>query len=154
MTENTTEQPQQPRWGRILILTAAAAAVVAVLIVALLQFNRGTGGDAVSTPSPSATSATATSTPPPPGTPTDTPATEGDDVPGISTPTGPLLPEPMNGQEAIDALGENIAIAAKRSGKTVEELTDLLLRDSTAHISTTGYLVYIDDLGGGNGPRP
>lgn len=153
MTENTTDQTQRPRWGRILILAAAAAAVIIALVIALLQLTGGRDGDAAtpSTPSPSATTAP---TPSPTGAPTDTPTTEGDDVPGTITSTGPQLPEPLNGQAAIDALGDDIAIVAKRSGKTVEELTDLLLRDSTAHISTTGYLVYLDDLSGGNGTRP
>lgn len=157
MTENVenTDQAAQPRWKRILLLTAAAGAVVAVLIVALMQFTGGASGDADTSPAPSVSaspspSGEATGTP----APTDTPTTEGDDVPGIITDTGPLLPERMSGQAAIDALGDNIAVAAKRSGKTVEELTDLLLRDSTAHISTNGYLVYIDDVSGGNGTRP
>lgn len=157
MTENVenTDQAAQPRWKRILLLTAAAGAVVAVLIVALMQFTGGASGDADASPAPSA-SASPSPTSDTTGTPapTDTPTEEGDDVPGINSSSTPLLPETMNGQAAIDALGDNIAVVAERSGKTVEQLTELLLRDKTAHVSTNGYLLYLDDFGGGNGTRP
>ncbi|WP_427868798.1 hypothetical protein [Leucobacter luti] len=72
-----------------------------------------------------------------------------DDVTQSPTPTpapgGGFLPEKMNGQEAIDALGDNIDAVAKKNGKTTEELKDLLLRNKTAFVTPSGHLVYLDN---------
>lgn len=57
---------------------------------------------------------------------------------------GSVLPEPMGGQAAIDALGDNLDVVAQRSGKTTAELEALLLRDSTLRVSTSGFLYYVD----------
>lgn len=57
---------------------------------------------------------------------------------------GSVLPEPMGGQAAIDALGDNLEVVAQRSGKTTDELEALLLRDSTLRVSTSGFLYYVD----------
>ncbi len=59
-------------------------------------------------------------------------------------PSGNLLNEELNGQEAIDALGDNIDTVAKRIGKSPEELKELLLRDSSAHVTPKGFVVYRD----------
>lgn len=55
-----------------------------------------------------------------------------------------VLPEPMNGQEAIDALGDNLEAVARQNGKTVEELEDLLLRDASAFVSKNGFIYHRD----------
>lgn len=135
------EDIERPRWGRIALLAGAGLLVVVALVLGLTQLI---GGDPETAPpsSPPPPSATPTATP------TETTDDEDDDVPGMSSDFSPLLPEAMNGQEAIDALGDRIETAAKRNGKTVEELEELLLRDETAHISPNGYLVYLDDFGG------
>lgn len=62
-----------------------------------------------------------------------------------------LLPESMSGQAAIDALGDKIDLAADRNNKTVDEFTELLLRDPTVHVSPSGRLVYIDTALPGSG---
>ncbi|MCV2352855.1 PPC domain-containing protein [Paucibacter sp. B2R-40] len=49
-----------------------------------------------------------------------------------------------NGQQAIDALGENLPAVAAWYGKSAEELTTLLRSDSTVHIDTRGRLLFID----------
>ncbi|AYY11530.1 hypothetical protein EF847_01135 [Actinobacteria bacterium YIM 96077] len=72
-------------------------------------------------------------------------AESGDDVNGeASLAGGDVLPEPLGGQEAIDALGEDLAAVAQKNGKTEEELRDLLLRDKTVKISPSGRLFYED----------
>lgn len=65
---------------------------------------------------------------------------EGDEVQQLPTP----LPKAMAGQEAIDALGDDIDLVAKRNNMTTEKLEELLLKDPTAHISKTGHLMYKD----------
>lgn len=139
--DDVIEDRDRPRWGRIAVLAGAGLLAVAALVFGLTQLVTGAPETSPS-PSPSSPSATPTSTP------TQNTDDEDDDVPGMSSDFSPLLPEAMNGQEAIDALGDRIETAAKRNGKTVEELEELLLRDTTAHISPNGYLVYLDDFGG------
>lgn len=55
-----------------------------------------------------------------------------------------VLDEELGGQEAIDALGDDIDYVAKLAGKSVDELKDLLLRDKSAHVTTKGRIVYRD----------
>lgn len=57
---------------------------------------------------------------------------------------GPVLPKAMGGQQAIDALGDDINQVAKKNNMTVEKLEGILLKDSTAYISKTGFLLYGD----------
>lgn len=140
-----TDTIEHPRWGRIAALAAAGLLVVAALVFGLLQLggDGSTAAPADASPSPTATATTSS-------TPTETSGTndEGDgDVPGTSSDFNSLLPEAMNGQEAIDALGDKIEVVAKRNGKSVEELEELLLRDKTAHISPNGFIVYLDTSG-------
>jgi len=78
--------------------------------------------------------------------PTDAVTPQKDDVDKPSPLSAKLLPEAQSGQEAIDSLGDSIAVAAKRNGMTVDELTELLLRDQTAHVSTSGFILYIDGV--------
>lgn len=140
-----TETIERPRWGRIAALAAAGLVVVAALVFGLMQLGGGGTTAAPSTPAPSPT-ATSTGTPTATATPSTTDEEDGD-VPGLNSDFSTLLPEALNGQEAIDALGDNIELAAKRNGQTVEQLQELLLRDKTVHISTNGYIVYYDNSG-------
>lgn len=61
---------------------------------------------------------------------------------GLKSQSGQVLPKAMGGQEAIDALGDDIEVVAERNGKTVEELKELLLRDHSAKVSKNGFLLY------------
>lgn len=60
---------------------------------------------------------------------------------------GLVLAEAMNGQAAIDALGENITRVADRAGMSVDELTELLLRSPSAYVTPQGGIVYRDGFG-------
>ena len=64
--------------------------------------------------------------------------------PGTVAGTG-YLPSTMNGQEAIDALGDKIDAVAKQNGMSSDELEELLLRDNSAHITKRGFIVYFDN---------
>lgn len=137
-----TDGIDRAKRGRMLFVVVLGAAVAATVVFGAIQLS----GGGVSAP-PAADS---TSNPPSP-TPesTETSATvEGDanggDVTPTLKPTGDILPEDLAGQEAIDALGDDIVLVAERSGKTVEELKELLLRDETVRVSTDGFLYYVD----------
>lgn len=81
----------------------------------------------------------------PTAAPTDTSPPSGDKL--QPTPAfGSFLPEAMGGEEAIDALGDNLEAVANRNGKTPEELKDLLLRDKSAKVSVDGFIVYGDSF--------
>lgn len=60
---------------------------------------------------------------------------------------GPLLSEALSGQEAIDALGENIAVVAERAGKSVEEIEEMLLRSPSLYVTEDGDLIFRDGFG-------
>jgi len=137
VTENV-QKKQNP--ARILVLGFVALIVVGGIVFAMVQ--RNAGGSESAAPTSTATS--------------DQTATDADDegeddvsgmTPGPSLAPTTFLKESMGGQEAIDALGDRIDVVAQRNGKTVEELTDLLLRDSTAFISPKGFLGFKDDFG-------
>ena len=125
-----TENPEPTRRGRLIVLAALAVAIVAGLVVGASQLA-GIGGPASDNTA----------------IPTDAATPQEDDVNGPNSEFSKLLPESKSGQEAIDALGDNLAVAAKRNNMTAEDLAALLLSDSTVHISTTGYIVYLDDNG-------
>jgi hypothetical protein len=122
---------------RILVLAIAAVLVAAGIFAGVTLVNQdpteSISDRATSTPTPEATAS-----------PTDT-NTEGGTV-EPSPAFGSVLPETMGGEEAIEALGENLQVVAQRNGKTAEELTQLLLRDKTAKISPEGFIVYLDDF--------
>lgn len=126
--------------GLIIALLIVAVVIVAGTIIIIVSATRG--GQISASAHPTSSAQPETSAP----ADTSAPANpeEGTMPPSPSPFTGAMLPEPMGGQEAIDALGDKIEIVAKRNGKTVEELEDLLLRDKTAQVSTTGFIVYID----------
>lgn len=144
------ENAQRPRATRSSALIAAAAVTATVAVVAgVIVGVTNRGGDESSatfssvSPTPSASDAGASADPTPP---------EDEDVVNTpsSLPTAAVLTESLAGQEAIDALGDNIDVVARRNNKTVDELKDLLLRDQTAHVSTTGFIFYRDDFGSGS----
>lgn len=57
-----------------------------------------------------------------------------------------MLPEAMSGQQAIDALGDKLAVVAERNNMTAEKLRKLLLTDSTLHVTPAGSLLYVDTM--------
>lgn len=137
-----SESLGRPSRRRPLLIAAALTVVVVavILIVGVLAMNQGSAAPGTeASASPQATA-----------TPTAT-ATHSDDTTegGTVEPTpafGSVLPEAMGGQEAIDALGDDLEAVADRNGKTVEELTALLLRDATAKVSPSGFIVYSDSF--------
>lgn len=60
------------------------------------------------------------------------------DLPGGAS---QVLPRAMSGQEAIDALGDDIGVVAERNGMSVEELERTLLANPSAKVSKTGFLM-------------
>lgn len=65
---------------------------------------------------------------------------------GTASPGGKkVLDTELSGQEAIDALGDEIDYVAKLAGKTPDEVEELLLRDPSAHVTTQGRIVYRDN---------
>lgn len=128
--------------GRIIALVAVTAVILAGVVLAVTYLTNGgvtpSGSESPTVP-PTATAETTAPADP-----------DGDEDEGDMEPlptASSFLPEPMGGQDAIDALGDKIEIVAKRNGKTVEELEELLLRDKSARISTEGFVVYIDNGG-------
>lgn len=122
------------RRGPLIVLFTAAVIAVGAGVFAITQQPQVVGG---STASPSASESPATTTP--------TPGAEGDEGTDETTlASSNVLDEPKSGQEAIDALGDKIDVVAERNGMTVDELTHLLLTDSTANVSVTGSIFYRD----------
>lgn len=129
--------------GRMFFVVVLGAAVAAAVVVGAIQLSggenaAGPGGDSTSSPAAPAPEDTDASP-----TPAEAGANGGVVNPTLK-PTGDILPEDLAGQEAIDALGDDIVLVAERSGKTVEELKELLLRDQTVRVSTDGFLYYVD----------
>jgi hypothetical protein len=56
-----------------------------------------------------------------------------------------VLDEPLNGREAVRALGADLPVVAERNATTAEELRELLLTDSTAWVDPAGRLLFIED---------
>ena len=143
-----TENAEGSRRGMIITVVIVAIAVIAAIAFAVVQVWASdddadpTGSDDTTVPTE-----TAAADPDDEGDDVSTDDTSGTDAtstePGEVTGTK-VLPERMSGQEAIDALGDDITVVAKRNNKTVDELKDLLLRDKSAHVSTRGFIVYID----------
>ena len=143
MAENnsgTEEGRPGTRRGPLIALFAVAAVVVAVAIFAIVQQP---SGDPTPAGSPTAEQTAGTETPSTTPAPTTSPggagATEGTPLPSAN-----VLDEPKSGQEAIDALGDKNEIVAERNGMTVDQVTNLLQTDATAHVSVTGSIYYVD----------
>lgn len=134
MTE-ITERPS--RW-RTIVIVIVTFVVLAGVVVGITYLTGGGMTPPAAEPTSTAGPDTETTAP------TDGDADEEGDMKQTPSPINAVLPEPMSGQEAIDELGDKIEIVAKRNGKTVEQLEELLLRDKTAQVSTSGYIVYVD----------
>ncbi|TDD67766.1 hypothetical protein E1262_18245 [Jiangella aurantiaca] len=131
MPETTSQQRR-----RSVLAVAAAVVVVALAVVLAVWLTNGTGdsddsGDgSVAVPSDAPPAST-----PSPGDGTVAPGGQDD-----------LLPRPMSGQEAIDALGEHLDHVAELNGMTPEQLRDLLLRDASVQVAPSGRLLYDDQM--------
>jgi len=149
MTEHTAFQLR-----RGLRAALAATAVASIAFVGVACTQTGSGQDDPNTPTSSSDTAGADAA----GADTKGTDTKGADTAGSGTSSGTptekgkttppggkeVLDEELGGQEAIDALGDDIDYVAKLAGKSVDELKDLLLRDKSAHVTTQGRIVYRD----------
>ncbi|TDC47005.1 hypothetical protein E1212_25500 [Jiangella ureilytica] len=121
---------------------AAAVVVVALAVVAAVWLTSrsgdgdGVGGDRLAVPSEAATGQ-------PPAQPRPTPSATGTLAPGGRS---ELLPGPMGGQEAIDALGERLDRVAELNGMTPAGLRDALLTDASLLVAPSGRLLYDDEM--------
>ncbi|WP_026877591.1 hypothetical protein [Jiangella gansuensis] len=127
------DAPQQRRNSLLAVVGAVAVAAVVVVLAIWLTGGDDDEPDAVAVPA------------------TDGPATEGSQGSGSdpalrSGEPVEVLPSPMGGQEAIDALGERIEQVAEINNTTVDELRDLLLRDATLRVGPSGRLMYEDTM--------
>lgn len=138
VTDKQTE-PERRSWGKILVFTVLAIVTAVAIVFGVMQL---TGGDNTLTGSQDETSEPTAPEPTAPE-PTATDEEGDDDMDTIRT--GPVLPEPLNGQEAIDALGDDIEFVANRNGRTVEELEELLLNNNSAYVSTNGFVFFRDN---------
>lgn len=129
---------ERPSRARTIIIVVATFVILAGVVVGVTYLTGG--GTTPPAAEPTSTAGPDTDT----TAPDDEGANEEEDDVQISPSPGAVLPESMGGQEAIDALGDKISIVAQRNGKTVEQLEELLLRDKTAQVSTSGFIVYID----------
>lgn len=139
MDENSPADPEnpRPRRGRLIALFAAAAVVVGAAAFAIAQQQGGAPQSSV-TPAPSTPDGTETPAP----TPTSDPTTDPEGDAGVRLGTTTVLDEEMGGQEAVDALGDRIDVVAQRNGMTADELTELLLTDPTARVTTKGFVYF------------
>ncbi|MBK0418855.1 hypothetical protein JD276_07395 [Leucobacter sp. CSA1] len=143
MTENKTTEPRS-RKGLLVTLVVLAIVIAAAIVFGVMQMT--TNGDSTSP----ASNGTDTSETEAPGTPgdddTDGAGNGGDegtgDEGGVKSDTRQVLPKTMGGQDAIEALGDDIDVVAERNGMTVDELKELLLRDKSAKVSKNGFLLY------------
>jgi hypothetical protein len=140
------ERTERAGFQRAAVIAVGALAIAIVILVIVGLVNLSADGRA--TPS---SEVSPTSSPDGEATPTEQATPEAEDT--MTTPsTFPtnVLPEAMSGQAAIDALGDKIVVVADHNGKSVEQLTDLLLRDKTVHVSTRGDIFFRDDFGNGS----
>lgn len=155
-----TERTAAVRWGII-----AAGLVIAVVAIALLVYGLVQHGDE---PTPGNASDQTSQSPEPTDEPDDADgsgAADGDQTDTGSDddgsaddggsgdagnadgtkdvlPRDDYVPEPLNGQEAIDALGDDIEEVADRNGKTVEEFEEFLLKNPSAFVQPDGFVVF------------
>ena len=127
------------------VLAVAAAVVVvalAVMAAAWLTSRDGGGdggdGDRVAVPSDAGADESGAQPQPQP-----TPSATGSLAPGGQE---DLLPEPLGGQEAIDALGERLGHVAELNGMTTADLRDALLTDASLRVAPSGRLLYDDEM--------
>lgn len=126
------------------LAVAAAVVVVALAVVAAVWLtsrsgdDRGDGGDGDRVAVPSEAGADESGAQPQP-----TPSATGSLAPGGQE---DLLPEPLGGQEAIDALGERLGRVAELNGMTPADLRDALLTDASLRVAPSGRLLYDDEM--------
>ena len=138
MVSDSTERQKRT----VVIASAAGVVLVAAIAAATVGVLSGSKDDSATDASAGSAAAAQQS---------DEQATNGEDAVDPSQNSsrrlaqGSVLPEPMGGQDAIDALGDNLDVVAQRSGKTTDELEALLLRDTTLRVSTSGFLYYVDN---------
>lgn len=130
-----SEITERPGRGRTIIIVIVTFVILAGVVVGITYLTGGGSTPPAAEPTSTAGPDTETTAP------DDDDADEEEDDVNLS-PT--VLPEPMGGQEAIDALGDKIDVVAQRNGKTVEQVKELLLRDKTAEVSTKGFIRYVD----------
>lgn len=133
MTENIeSEGFDRARRGRLLVVSLLAVAVIAVVLFGVIRLNAATddvpGGAPTSTAEPT--------------TPESTTDAEDDDK-LIRHPGDDTLKN-LSGQELIDALGDDIDALAKVNGMTTDEFKELLLRDETVRVLSTGTIYNVD----------
>lgn len=151
-----TENIERPRRGFLITVVVVVIAAVAVIAFAIVQLRGSSGDPEGISGEPAETSGPADEGTTGQGEPTDDAedpdsSAEGSTGEGAEESTQPspplsekVLPKEMSGQEAIDALGDKIEIVAKRNGKTVDELKNLLLDNPSAHVMPNGSIVYND----------
>ncbi len=132
------EITERPIGGRAIVVAVIAIVIVTGVLIAVASVAGSNTTPPASEPTTSATETT------PPADTDD----ERDDMKPSPSPLGSVLPEALGGQAAIDALGDKITLVASRNGKSVDEVKELLLRDETAKVSTSGFIKYVDDFGG------
>ncbi len=133
-----SEITERPGRGRTIVIVIVTFVVLAGVVVGITYLTGGGATPPTSVPTSTASTDDETSAP------DDDGADEEEEDVQLSPSPATVLPEPMGGQEAIDALGDKIEIVAQRNGKTVEQVKELLLRDKTAEVSTKGFIRYID----------
>lgn len=140
MTEQSTEQRR--RGGLLITLIVIAVVIAVAIIFGVMQMNPSNTSNTPGSDEPG-TSETATPETPSGGSDSAS-AADGDGqesegrADGMRPSKQQVLSKPMSGQEAIDALGDDIAVVAERNGKSVEELKDLLLRNPSAKVTQDG----------------
>lgn len=125
-----SDTAQQQR-RRTVLAVGAAVVVVALAVVLAVWLTRDSGGDDGSVAVPSAQP------------PADTP-TSGDG--SAAQAQGDVLPQAMSGQEAVDALGDQLEYVAELNAMSADELRDLLLRDASVQVAPSGRLMYNDQM--------
>ncbi len=118
----------------MIAVTAAAVAVVASVALAVgLSGDSDDGDQPVAEPSSESAN----------GDPDSRASTGAEELKSADT---KVVPEPMGGQKAIDALGDDLARVAERHDMTPDELRQALLRDDDLRVTPSGTLLYADTM--------
>lgn len=74
-------------------------------------------------------------------------------TPAVAAPAaaGPSLEEPARGQRAVEALGQQLDVAAAANGLTSQAMRELLLTDATAWVDVTGRVFFKEPIPAGVG---
>lgn len=128
---------KRTNWTMRILFAVLALAVVAVIVFSLFQMN--TGDDPVGESRGSTGDETADPTAP---EPTSTDDESDQDMQPSDSPVNSthVLEESLSGQEAIDALGDDIDIVAEKNNMSVDELKEFLLRNESAVVRPDGFI--------------